>query len=120
MQGLKIKSQVYGYEVEADITTMNSDIHILLTGGCLPHTGAVSIFEDGREVGFIQLEGHKDGLVSSKWAGKISEEFHCIVTVVCGIHYDNATDKMLHGIVAHTDKLLEKVINNLRLLYKDL
>ncbi|MBU3112614.1 prenylated flavin chaperone LpdD [Clostridium lacusfryxellense] len=91
MQQLKIKSEVYGYDIEANITAMSSDIHILLTGGCLPHTVAVSIFEDVKEVGFIQLDGHKDGLVSSKWAKKISEEFHCRVTVVCGIHYDNVT-----------------------------
>ena len=120
MQQLKIKSQVYGYDIEADITTMNSDIHILLTGGCHPHTGAVSIFEDAKEVGFIQLDEHKDGLISSKWAERISQEFHCRITVVCGIHYDNATGKMLHVIVAHTDKMLAKVITNLRLLSKDL
>ena len=120
MQHLKIKSQVYGYDIEADITIMNPDIHILLTGGYLPHTGAVSIFEDVKEVGFIQLEGHKDGLVSSKWAKKISQEFHCRVTVVCGIHYDNASGKMLNEIVEHTDTLLKKVINNLRLLPKDI
>ena len=120
MQKLKIKSQVYGYDIEADITTMNSDIHVLLTGGRLPHTGAVSVFEDAKEVGFIQLDGHKDGLVSIKWAKRISEEFHCRVTVVCGIHYDKVTGKMLYEIVATTEKLLEKVINNLRLLSKDM
>lgn len=115
MKRLIIKSQVYGYDIEADITSMNSDIHILLTGGSLPHTGAVSIFEDGKEAGNIQLRGHKDALVSDRWANKISEEFHCRVTVVCGIHYDNATGGMLKKIVEHTEKMLNQAIENLRM-----
>lgn len=36
MQQFKMTNQVYGYDIEAVITIMNSDIHILLTGGCLP------------------------------------------------------------------------------------
>lgn len=120
MQQFKMTNQVYGYDIEAVITIMNSDIHILLTGGCLPHTGSVSIFEDVKEVGFIQLDGHKDGLVSRKWAKIISKEFHCRATVICGIHYDNASGKMLGEIVAHTEILLKKVINNLKLISKDM
>lgn len=120
MQKLKIKSRVYGYDIEADITVMYSDIHILLTGGCLPHVGAVSIFENGKETLNIQLSEHKDGLVSSKWAREVSKVFHSRVTVVCGIHYDNATSKMLQEIVGHTEKMLEELIKNLKILSENI
>jgi hypothetical protein len=92
---------------------MDGDIHILLTGGCLPHTGAVSIFERGKELGSIQLPGHKDGVVSSRWAKELSERFPHKVTVVCGIHYDNASGSMIQEIVKHTEYMLQEVIKNL-------
>ncbi len=113
MQQYKVQRQVYGYDIEACITKMDRDIHILLTGGCLPHTGAVSIFEEGKEAGAIQLRGHKDGVVSSRWAKELSEIFPCRVTVVCGIHYDNASGRMLQEIVGQTEDMLQEVIKNL-------
>lgn len=114
MQRYKVNRQLYGYGLEACITKMEQDIHILLTGGCLPHTGAVSIFEDGKEAGSLQLPGHKDGLVGSRWARELSALFHCRVTVVCGIHYDNASSAMLQDIIGQTEDMLQEVIQNLK------
>jgi gallate decarboxylase subunit D len=113
MQQYKVKRQVFGYDIKACITKMDGDIHILLTGGSLPHTGAVSIFEKGKEVGFIQLPGHKDGVVGSRWAKELSEIFPYRVTVVCGIHYDNASGGMIQEIVEQTSDMLQEVIKNL-------
>ncbi len=113
MEQYKIYRQLYGYNIEACITRMDWDIHILLTGGCLPHVGAVSIFKEGKEERSIQLPGHKDGVIGSRWAQKLSEIFPFEVTVVCGIHYDNASGSMIEEIVRQTDEMFYEVIKNL-------
>jgi len=110
IQHYKVLRLVYGYTIEACITKMEHDIHILLTGGSLPHTGAVSIFEEGKEAGSIQLKGHKDGVVGSRWAKELSERFRCRVTVICGIHYDNASGSMIEEITGKTEDMLQEVI----------
>lgn len=114
MQEFRVKREVLGYDIEACVTRMQRDLHILLTGGCLPHTGSASIYEGGKMVGLIQLHSHKDGIVGNQWAEELSAELHCRVTVVCGIHYDHASSEMLQEIVAQTDAMLQEVIENLK------
>ncbi len=113
MEQYKICRQLYGYNIEANVTVMDRDIHILLTGGCLPHVGAVSIFKKGKKENSIQLPGHKDGVVGGRWARQLSEKFPYRVTVVCGIHYDNASAGMIEEIVRKTDEMYCEVIKNL-------
>lgn len=104
-----IKRELYGHEIEAVITKMPRDIHILLAGGELPHIGAISIFQNGQQEAHTELAGHKEGGISSKWAKELSARFLCRVTVVCGIHYDNAAREMIEEIVRRTDEMLLQI-----------
>lgn len=102
--------KLYGYVICAEVTFLKEDIHVLLTGGSLPHTGAVSMYCNGRKDGVIQPEGHKDETLSDRWSRRLSEEFHCRTTVVCGIHYENLTKGEIVGIISVTEDMLEEVI----------
>lgn len=108
IQNYKVQRLVCEHIIEACITKMEHDIHVLLTGGSLPHTGAVSIFEEGIEAGSILLKGHKDGVVGSRWGKELSEKFRCRVTVVCGIHYDGASGSMIEEILGKTEDMLQE------------
>lgn len=105
---------LYGYRIWAAVTLLNADIHVLLTGGSLPHTGAVSMYFDGKEEGNIQPEGHKDQVISESWSRRLSEEFHCRVTVVCGIHYDHLARDEIMQIISATGEMLEEIISEIR------
>ncbi|WP_099469368.1 prenylated flavin chaperone LpdD [Konateibacter massiliensis] len=113
-----VKKEIYGHKVEAIITKMPKDVHILLIGGELAHTGAVSVFKNGDEEVYTELRGHKEGSISSKWAKELSALFLCRVTVVCGIHYDNATKEMIQEIVKRTDEMLLEVKQNYSLAFQ--
>lgn len=110
MQHYRIKQQMYGHEIHAYIARMPKDIHILLTGGSLPHIGAISIFEEGLERTFVQLPDHKDGVVSQKWAKELSRLFKTKVTVNCGIHYDHLTKDKIQELVKLTEEMLKEAI----------
>lgn len=115
MKEFTIQSKLYGYDIKAIVTKMNKDIHVLLVGGILPHTGSVHIYDTGIELGNIQLPTHKDGILGSIWAKKISLAFQCKTCVVCGVHYDNATSIMLEEIVATSNQMLKNTIMELTL-----
>lgn len=104
------QKEVLGFEMKAVITRLPQDIHVLLTGGILPHTGSVSIFESGNILQKTVLPGHKDDIIGDQWAKKLSLEERCLVTVVCGIHYDHATADMLREIQLQANQLLKEVM----------
>lgn len=110
---LRIVRNLYGHAVCAEIMLLENDIHILLTGGSLPHTGAVSMYCDGREDGTIQPEGHRDKTVSDRWSQRMSQEFHCRVTTVCGIHYDKLTKDEITQVVSVTDEMLAEAMQKI-------
>lgn len=111
---LLLERNLYGYDILAEVTLLKEDIHILLTGGSLPHTGAVSMYCDGREDGAIQPEGHKEKTVSDSWSRRLSEEFHCRVTTVCGIHYENLTKEEILQIVSVTEEMQTEAVRKIK------
>lgn len=106
----RIKKDVLGFEMMAQVTQMPEEICVLLTGGSLPHTGSVSIYDKGKMLVGIVLEGHKDNHIGDLWAEEISLQRKCKVTVVCGIHYDHATKDMLQRIQKQAEQMLEEVL----------
>ncbi len=110
----QITRKLYGHDISAWVTIMPEDIHILLTGGCLPHVGSVSIYKNGEEVSSISLPGHKDYVIGNSYAKALSQIRGLPVTVVCGIHYDNATVPMIEEIVRQTHEMLEEIMENLK------
>ena len=113
MQRFSVQRLVEGYMMEACVMRMPNDIHIVVTGGCSPHIGAISVFENGIKVESIQFEGHKDEFVSKRWAEHLSLLYNEKITVACGIHYDNATKFLIQEVVKQSDELLNEVILNL-------
>lgn len=117
MKIIKIDRTWAGYPICATVTLLKEDIHVLLTGGSLPHTGAVSMFCNGKEDGQLQPSGHKDRAVSERWGKLLSETFQCRVTAVCGIHYDDLERKQIAEIVALTDEMLTEAIREINRWY---
>lgn len=113
MKQFEVRRELYEFPVNACVTVMERDILVVLTGGCLPHVGAVSVFDGNKELEALQLPRHKDGLVAKRWAKYIAEYLPFQVTVVCGIHYDDATGVMIEEIVRQTDEMLEETMQGI-------
>lgn len=107
-QKITVCRTVLNSPITAEITPLDSGVHILLTGGCRSHIGAVSICgSEGLRT--IELPGHREGVVSTGWA----ESLHCAweipVTVACGIHYENASREEIQEVLAAVASLREEL-----------
>jgi hypothetical protein len=100
---------LFDYPIRCTVTTLDSGIHVLLTGGSRSHIGAVSVAQPGQPVDTMIFPGHKDQFISEPWAKKLSEATGQRVCVVCGIHYDDATKAQIAAILDETERLLQTV-----------
>jgi gallate decarboxylase subunit D len=58
--------------------------------------------------------GHKEDDLARSVALHLSAALECTVTVVAGLHVNNATDADVHILVDNCDKVIERLIARLR------
>ena len=114
-----LEQKLMDYPITACITLLNEDIHVLLTGGSLPHTGAVAMYQAGEEDGTIQPAEHRDLVLAKLWAESLSCWFLCRVTVVCGIHYDGIGSTEIARIVSVCSDLLQQAIRSIQIIKQE-
>lgn len=102
-----------GYPIEALVHRLDDGFHVLVTGGCRTHVGAVSHAAPEERVQTVQYPTHREGTVSERWAEALCAHLRCPVTVNCGIHYDNVSKADIQEIVTVTEQLLKKVMAEL-------
>lgn len=96
--------------MELVCTVLDEGLHVLITGGCRIHVGAVSICEygdDSIQVKTIVRAGHRDNVISEKAALRLCKAFHCTVTVCCGIHYDKIDADGISRVVSCAEQMTE-------------
>ena len=106
---IKLTKEVFGYPICVTASPAGSDWNVVVLGGCTPHVGSVSLAEyiDGTvTLHTLQLETHKDRIVSDHYARTLAKKKRCTVCVSCGIHYDSVDKNQLQHIVAATEELL--------------
>lgn len=81
--------------VRAEALRCGNDLCVAVTGGTLPHIGAVSlaVYEPERDsatVSTVTVHTHRDDAVSAFMAKELSRALRCTVTVSAGLHVDAA------------------------------
>lgn len=103
------KLTILGKPVRIQITDTGRGMNILLYGGDSAHIGAVSVAENGNLLQSIEFPGHKEEVVSRKWAKCISGVYAGPVVVEAGIHYDEISKERIQKILNILDLELEKL-----------
>ena len=106
---IDISREIFGHLIKVSACPAGDDWNIIITGGCSPHVGSVSLAE--YQDGTIQLRNllrdeHKDQLVGDRFAREIALHCRCTACVSCGIHFDGPNADDLKQIVSVTDELL--------------
>lgn len=107
------QTECLGWPIEARIHRLDDGLHVLVTGGCKTHVGAVSYAFPGEEVQTVQFPTHRDGTVSRQWAETLCRRLRCPVVVNCGIHYDDVSRTEICEIVSAAEELLRKVCSEI-------
>ena len=109
-----LEKEVLGHPIRADIAQLDQGLHVLLTGGCCTHVGAVTLAGPGEQTRTLLRQAHKDDVVSRRWAEELCRATGAPACVACGIHYDNATKEQLTVIVQACEELLKEASEALR------
>lgn len=111
MRQFSVTRSLFGADITAQVTLPGEGVHVLVCGGTRPHIGAVSVAGPDGAVSTMQFPGHKDGVISSRWAEALLTYFP--VVVAAGIHYDRLNREEIEAVVALTDEMLKELLEEL-------
>lgn len=109
---VNVTREILGHPITVTALQAGADWNVIITGGCTPHVGSVSLAE--YENGKVNLRNllrneHKDQIVGDHFAYELAQHLHCTICVSCGIHFDAPTREGLKQIVALTDDMLTEL-----------
>ena len=109
-----------GHDIVLQATPMGRDLSVALSGGSLPHIGAVAVAQPrpsladparcSATTSVIALVGHKEDLLAHRLAGRIAAATGAVVALSCGIHYDNLAKTDIAEIDRITDRLVDRLL----------
>lgn len=112
------------HRVEALAIVCGSDLVVALQGGTHHHIGATAMavprpsLADSSQLSstasVLCVVGHREDDLARSVALHLSAALECAVTVVAGLHVDNATDADVHILVENCDRVIEQLIARLR------
>lgn len=120
MKTFTVTRTLFGFPLTAAVSVLNDGVHVLLTGGCRTHVGAVTAVYGGKPE-TVCFPGHKDDVISKMWAESLADylaesgltvsspEPGAAVTVACGIHYDGVSKEQIRAIVSVCADMLREV-----------
>lgn len=110
---MMLERTVLGYPISVEIKKLDEGWDIGIFGGCKTHVGAVSLAAPDGTMQTMERPGHRDSVISVRWATELAKCLNVPVCVRCGIHYDNAKKEQLAVIMASCEDLLREIKENL-------
>ncbi|MGM9662092.1 MAG: hypothetical protein ACI3WR_03260 [Oscillospiraceae bacterium] len=109
MRQFEITRQLFGADITARVLLLEEGLHVSVSGGELPHIGAVSVVDPAGARSCVQFPGHRDAAVSERWAASLSQAGYRPVVVEAGIHYDGLSREGIEAVLALAEELLAAV-----------
>lgn len=113
MKRFMLEKTLYGKRISAEVTLLDTGLHVLLTGGECTHVGAAALAQGGELLACPSFPAHKEQVVCGRWAREISRQTEGCVTVCGGIHYDNAKPWQIEEILHICEELLREIMDRL-------
>lgn len=107
---MRLRRELLGYSICAEMKALGDGWDVGVFGGCLTHVGAVSLAEPDGTVRTMERPGHRDSVVSERWALALAKHLQASVCVRCGIHYDCATKEQLAQITQVCEEMLLSIM----------
>ncbi|NDV21199.1 hypothetical protein [Desulfovibrio sp. JC022] len=120
---IRIEKTAPRFTLVMTIEHMGKDLNVSLYGGDDPHIGAVALAVPhaglrNREkidasVSLLTVCGHKEDELARKFSYELASTFNCTVSVVCGIHLENATRQEITDVLETAHQMLEQALKDL-------
>lgn len=95
------------YKVFLEKKILDDDLIYILGGGEKSHVGGIVFCEPGKTPTIVKLPGHYDYQVLEPIAVEACNKYNKRVTVLGGIHIDNATKDEINILVKNCKELLK-------------
>ncbi len=102
-----------GKDITARISILDSGIQILLTGGDLPHIGAVGVLDPDGQIAVTEFSGHKEDILCRQWLKALSDVHIMPAAMTAGIHYDDLNRSGISDVLELTDNMLHEAVRRL-------
>ena len=103
-------------EIGASVALCGPDVVVVVSGGSLPHVGAVSVatahpdLKDASRrtatASVIAIEGHREDEIARAAALRLAKAFDTTVVLSAGIHVDNAVPEQIEALVRSFHRLI--------------
>lgn len=113
MKQLVMERECLGRPICVQVDIPADGLAVLLTGGCRPHVGAVSAAEPGKDTQTTQFTGHREGIVSERWAQALCTRYETPAVVCCGIHYDALSREGIEEVLNCCNLLLQDIFTSI-------
>lgn len=114
MKQFTISRQLFGAEIRAWVRMGQDGTRASVSGGQLPHVGAVSVVNAEGECKTVQYPGHRDAAVSERWAKALAAAGFRPVMVEAGIHYDNLSREGIGQVLDLSEEMLAEALNRMQ------
>lgn len=114
---MRMEKTVTVLEREIHITVLDTGcgMQVLIEGGDKGHIGAVSAASPDIPVQTVVFPGHREDVISSRWAETLCREFGVPAVVSAGVHYDNITKEQILKLLDVMDRELEDCLHALKI-----
>lgn len=112
------------FDLLMSIVPMGKDLCVSLSGGDVPHIGAVAMAvphpglrtpgKIDASVSMLCVTGHKEDSLARKVAFTLATLRNCTVSVSCGIHLEHGIEKEITDVLQAADALLERAIRSMK------
>ena len=118
MEALYSEAGTGRFRVAARLERCGGDLSAVVTGGELPHVGAVALaqYEPERRsatVSVLTAYGHRDDAVAVRFAKALAAAGHCSAAVTVGIHVDGADAAAIAQLRDHAEQCLAALLHGL-------
>lgn len=87
---------------------IGSDWNVIISGGHLPHIGAVSLARPDTKCSTLCLPGHMEGELAEQIASTLANCANATVCVICGIHLEAITQEEILSVNLIADKFISE------------
>lgn len=113
MNQIELKSQIRDREICAQTVVTDNGIQVIVAGGDKSHIGAVCVVDPKGNATMHCFPGHKEAVITERWALALYKKAGVPVVVSAGIHFDTITKEEIQEVLDKTDTLLHETLMRL-------
>jgi gallate decarboxylase subunit D len=110
----------YETKLTCEYSLLGNDLLLVIYGGTHPHIGAVALGipreslmdsnAHSASVSILTLTGHKDDEIAREIARSTAASLRRVVTVIVGIHLDQATEAQIQSFIINARSLAQLIV----------